>query len=138
MEQSKLPKYLQKILPVSEGKAFEFLHRFGHDLSGVRILYQPKAKRSRYFPNRVGALPPTVTISCRSGLYLYKRKSLGEYAHYMNVGIEVQVGCALVHEFTHHIQRLEGRPFSEVETTRNELQFLAEHYPKWYKLITKP
>ena len=56
---------------------------------------------------------------------LYKKKTLGEYqTHIRSVGSKISWTCQLIHELTHFIQDLEGYCYSEVETTKNELEYL--------------
>lgn len=99
--------------------------------------------RSRYFRNDNSGnfngkyKTPTVFISCRTRWITYKKASLKVYADF-SVGVELQILLALIHELTHHAQyelgRLKG---SEVETTKNELEYCEKYEPKTYKkLIT--
>jgi len=58
-------------------------------------------------------------------IFLYNRKSIGEYrGEYINIGYEKAWTCRLIHELIHHIQNNENRKYSEVETTKVELQYL--------------
>ena len=79
-----------------------------------------------------------VCIANRSELYLYEKKSLKLKRYSLNIGNYIQILCALVHELTHHIQYNENRTRSELETTKNEVEFLRVFYPDIYnQLINK-
>ena len=54
------------------------------------------------------------------------------------VGNEIQMMCALVHELTHHAQYELNTPKGELETTKNELAYLQEFHPETYKKCIKP
>ena len=61
----------------------------------------------------------------RDKWYTYKRKTVGK----MSLGITVpQLLCVtiiLLHELTHAVQHFEGRKYSEVETTENEIEYVG-------------
>lgn len=79
-----------------------------------------------------------VRIGATSVIYLYKRKSVGLTTpeHGIHSGYLIATQCALVHELTHWVQSLRGSRYGEVETTRNEIEFLQTYYPEVYdKLI---
>lgn len=128
------PKYLYSQIFDAIEEAYGFLcSRYGYRFNDVKIIFQPSANRSRYFTNEYQVNEhhriPTATISCRKELMLYEKKSIGKYKLKLNVGNKIQMSCALIHELTHHIQFLEGRIFSEVETTKKI------SYPEWYKFL---
>lgn len=73
--------------------------------------------------------------------WTYKRKTVGLYAD----GIEMpskqaRMKMAMVHEFTHAVQWHEkkfdnDRKMSEVETTRNVIEFVKQNYPEQYNQL---
>ena len=59
------------------------------------------------------------------GIRLYEFNSIGNYKIiFPNLGYKFSYAAQLIHEITHFVQDLEGRVFSEVETTINEIKFL--------------
>ena len=59
-----------------------------------------------------------------SNVNLYKLKTLGEYSTFIKTGYKISYICQLIHELTHLIQDLDNRKYSEVETTKNEVEYL--------------
>lgn len=137
----KLPKYLDQPIKEAIQISYGFLcSRYGYKFDNVNLVLQPTANRSRYFNNKGNQHAkfggePVATISLRNTLMLYRFKSLGEYVECIKVDYTTQIACAIVHELTHHVQFLEGRSASELETTRNELDLLKLSFPEWYKRI---
>lgn len=112
------------------------------NFDNVDYIFSNSYNRSRYFRNASKLndkyLAPTVCISTRPELYLYDKKSLGMTSTMQFVGTEVQVLCALIHELTHHVQYEQNvRKGNELDTTRNELNFLKENYPSVYQSFTR-
>src|SRR5512140_1631853 len=66
----------------------------------------------------------------------YVRKRAGAYANWIPCTREESWTLQFVHEFTHAIQRDQQRLYSEVETTRNEIEFAREQYPHLYCQLT--
>jgi hypothetical protein len=135
------PAWLRNAIDTAIPLASDFMtSKYGAIFDNVHILFQPNAKRSRYFRNdkrehKDFGHEPVATITCRSELLLYEKKSLGNYKKAVTVGPTVQIACALVHELTHHYQYHMNIPRGELETTANELEFLKAKFPDWYKLI---
>ena len=110
------------------------------NFDNVEYIFSNGACPSRYYRNEIPDgkyINPVIRISNRSELYLYEKKSLGLKKYALNVGNYVQVICALVHELTHHIQYNEKRSRGELETTKNEVEFLRVFYPDYYKELLK-
>ena len=139
---NRMPKYMKMAIHDAIPKAFDFIRsKYGDKFDDVIMVFQPYATRSRYYSNATTPHPkwgskPVVTISCKSILHLYEKKSIGDYKTEINVGSKIQIACSLIHELTHHAQYLERRIYSEVETTKNELEFIRIQHPDWYKIIT--
>jgi hypothetical protein len=135
------PTWLKSAINDALPMASEYLiGKYGNIFAGVNVIFQPNACRSRYFankskPHKVFGNEPVATISCRSELLLYKKKSLGDYKENVMVGPKIQIACAIIHELTHHYQHVHNLPTGELETTANELEFLKLKFPDWYKLI---
>jgi hypothetical protein len=145
----RLPRYLDK--PVAEavklGTGFVF-EKYGKDTFADCILViKPNSRRGLYYnnqitPHLVFGKTPVATISCRSRLYLYEKKTLGRYKQGVNVGPKIECACCIVHELTHHVQfkrngisKRGATLGGEKETTANELEFLKKHFPEWYEFI---
>uniref|UniRef100_UPI002B1D8F0A hypothetical protein n=1 Tax=Pseudomonas oryzihabitans TaxID=47885 RepID=UPI002B1D8F0A len=93
----------------------------------------------RYFRNNGNLKYPTpsVCICTRAELILYDKKSLGIKQTRLFVVSDTQIMCALIHELTHHVQYEKNeRKGNELDTTRNELEYLKEYCHKYYNAIT--
>lgn len=111
------------------------------NFDNVEYIFSSSYNRSRYFRNQSGGKyqMPTACISTRAELWLYDKKSLGIKKTHLFVGCQVQMICALIHELTHHVQYEQGiRIGNELDTTRNELEYLKENHLEYYnKIVTK-
>ncbi|NBX97258.1 hypothetical protein EBQ81_00125 [bacterium] len=113
------------------------------DFGKVEFIFSGSYNRSRYFRNELNPqrglgkyIAPNACISTRAWLILYDMKSLCLKKTKLFVGSEIQMVCALIHELTHHAQYELGLPTGELETTRNELDYLKEnHMEFWAKLV---
>lgn len=83
---------------------------------------------------------PIINIKVGTLLVLYNRKSvtLTTPEQGLNVTVHISLMCAYIHELTHHIQFLQGRRYSEVETTMNEINYLKEFHPEVISKLIKP
>lgn len=63
----------------------------------------------------------------------YKKKTVGRYARVRNIDRQISYEIELVHELTHLVQAYFEEPFSEVETTENEMQYVKFHYPEIFE-----
>ena len=90
--------------------------------------------RSLYY-NKNG----NVAIAVRHKLHLYNKQTVGLTTPKQGLAVGYVIGttCAIIHELTHYIQGMEGRKFSEVETTQNEIDYLKEKDPYWYSRLVK-
>lgn len=125
---AKIPKLLENAISIMKSKypnvSFD---NIDYEFSGT-------SSRSRYYRNR--KKNHLVSICTRAKLYLYDKKSLKIEQTKLFVGSEVQIMCAIIHELTHHMQYETKIPKGELETTRNELEYLKENYIKYYNIIT--
>jgi hypothetical protein len=114
------------------------------DFTTTEYIFSGSYSRSRYYRNQVECgkyLAPNTCIGTRDDLYLYDKKSLNvskKATTGLKVGREIQILCALVHELTHHAQYELNLNRGELETTRNELEYLKEFHPEVYKKCVKP
>jgi len=67
--------------------------------------------------------------------HTYKRKTIGLTADCLSCEIQPNIELQLIHELTHIIQYIEGRNMSEVETTRNEIEYANKYYPDLYNKL---
>lgn len=118
--------------------------RYPHvNFNNCEYIFSSNYNRSRYFrneeknPNSKNEYnKPTVTISTRATLYLYEKRSLKLKLWKLFVGSEIQILCALIHELTHHVQYEENkRKGNELDTTKNEVEFLEENYFEYYNKL---
>ena len=61
----------------------------------------------------------------RDKWYTYKRKTVGKMSRGISVPQLLCVTIILLHELTHAVQHFEGRKYSEVETTENEIEYVG-------------
>lgn len=109
------------------------------NFDNVNFIFSQSFRRSRYFrnTNNVKYPKPTVCIATTATLYLYDKRSLGIKTKSIYVGSTVQIMCAIIHELTHHVQyETKIRMGNELDTTRNEMEFLCERHLKLYNKIT--
>ena len=109
------------------------------DFTTTEFIFSGNYNRSRYFRNELNKelgvgkyLAPNVCISTRAWLMLYNMKTLCLKKTKLFVGSEIQMVCALIHELTHHAQHELGLPIGELETTKNELDYLKEFHPEYH------
>ena len=130
------PAYFQRAFAEALPQALTILtERYdipaGKELKKVVIGY----RRSFFYPPEAGG--PMIKVSKHTLLSTYKRKTLGEWLPRTKVDLVCALACKLVHELTHWIQWIEGRKYSEVETTENELALIRRYHPFWAKKIKK-
>lgn len=65
----------------------------------------------------------------------YKRKGVGVWADCIEIGYELKYTLSLIHEFTHLIQDKEKRKASEIETTKNEIEYVTQFHPYLLKKL---
>ena len=110
------------------------------NFDNAAFIFSAGYKRSRYFRNNSSKNPkystPNVCICTRGMLMLYNKRSLGINKTHLFVGPETQMMCALIHELTHHAQyEQDKRKGNELDTTRNELEYLEKYRPDIYAEI---
>jgi len=140
-----VPRGLVEKIPAMIEEAVSWMQKryASVDFSTTEFIFSGTYRRSRYFRNEVECgkyLAPNTCISTRARLYLYDKKSLNiapKATRGMKVGNEIQMMCALVHELTHHAQYELNTPKGELETTKNELDYLQEAHPDTYKRCIK-
>lgn len=81
----------------------------------------------RYFYGK-----PHIRLVQRYWWITYKMKTVGRYAKVHKPDKRKLKTLNIIHELTHYVQFIQGRQMSEVETTRNELQYAKEFYPELY------
>lgn len=114
------------------GKGLNYLAmRYPHfDFSDAKLKISATRNGSNFWQE-----DEVVNISTRPQLYLYAKANAGLTTPKsgLYVGTETQVACSVVHELTHYVQKKEGRKYSEVETTRNEIDYLRMNCPDDYR-----
>lgn len=107
------------------------------NFENVEYIFSNSYNRSRYFRNAndVKYSTPTICIHTTKILGLYDMKTLKIKKRFIVGDYKAQIMCALIHELTHHMQYELGLPKGELETTRNELEYLKEYHPSYYNKI---
>jgi hypothetical protein len=127
-------------------KAMAWIHRKYPtvNFTGVDIAFG-KGCRCRYFRNADRPKYGRPYVFIATNIYdvsLYDMKTLGLKRTTVYTGAEVYIETGIVHELTHHVQYETGMPTGELLTTKNELEYLRDHYPdihaKFYAEKAKP
>jgi len=109
------------------------------NFENLDYIFSKTYSRSRYFRNEVADgkyKTPTCCIAIRNIIYLYPKESLKLKRYYITgVNTNIAVMCSLIHELTHHIQYNEKRTCSELETTKNEVEYLKAYHPYYYNSL---
>jgi len=127
-----IPELRDRAIKIMEGKYPDV------NFKNTSYIFSSGYSRSRYFRNEGNPTYPipNVCISTRAKLLLYDKKSLKMQRTELFVGSEIQIMCALIHELTHHVQHeKDERKGNELDTTRNELEYLSEKHIKHYNKI---
>lgn len=105
--------------------------------------YNIRATMPLYYFSRVGRFPKYVHSKRRVRIAekrrkwaTYIKKRVGVYANWIPCTEYESWVLQFVHEFTHAIQGDQRRRYSEVETTRNEIEFAREHFPALFSKLT--
>lgn len=139
-----LPSYLVKPVNDSIEIAYGFMcAKYGYRFQGITLVFRPVSRKScfrRRWNNETESFDKcSAEIAMTPKIWFYKRatidKQFGQVRQGVNIGYTLNMAAAIVHEFTHYIQYLENRKYSEVETTANELEFFKVCFPEWYKRI---
>jgi hypothetical protein len=78
----------------------------------------------------------TVRIDIRCRVWnTYSLKSIGQHAPCISCTLKESVVLQAIHEFTHAVQHSQHRKLSEVEATRNEIEYAKEYYPHLFKRL---
>jgi NAD(P)H-flavin reductase len=96
----------------------------------IPILLQTKKKVTSYVREEHPKNNYITFVAGEKKWYTYKLKTVGIYADGVNISPTLSYALQLVHEFTHHVQFLQKRKFSEIETTFNEIEFILKKEPK--------
>lgn len=126
-----IPKVAVKDLQKSIDMAYQYLvTKYGNQFDDVGLLVVPETTRGRYCP-----VKKLAKICVARHWHTYDRKTVGVTADRLSVGYELGTAIVVVHELTHHVQNREGRRYSEVETTKNEIEFMSQVDPEWNKFL---
>jgi len=126
-----IPKWAKSKIEESITKGVEWItNKYPHiDFSEVSMNISMTRNRSLYY-----SADGSVAISVRSKLFLYNKKTVGLTTppKGLLVGYVLGTTMGIIHELTHYVQGIEKRPFSEVETTLNEIEYLKGTDKFWY------
>ena len=133
----KHPKYLRKAIDQAMLNAVKFFEEYypEFDMSKFSVLTVRLSKTCRfayYSPSK-----REIRIEQDRPYWdTYVRKTVGVYAdHIKHVDLIACLTVQLIHEMTHHIQHCEDRQFSEVETTKNEIEWMRVHRPQFHSKL---
>lgn len=120
----KLNKWQQPIMDQAIVDSLKFIKdKYNVDVSDLATLKYSNTCRFAYYQHNKGIIRIDLK---RTFVKLYSRKTLGEYETQLDsLGYKISWTCQLIHEFTHLIQDIDNRCFSEVETTQNEIEYLG-------------
>lgn len=130
----KILAQVEKAIP----KASAFIKaKYPHiNIDEAKINFSHTRNSSNYVHAYEGATE-FINIATHGEIRMYEKVTCGLTTPHegLNVGIELQIITALIHELTHYIQGVEKRVYSEVETTRNEIEYLKQNEPFWYNCL---
>ena len=131
-----IPQWCRPKIDIALTSALQWLQlKYPHiDFEAAQINISMTRNRSLYY-NKNG----NVAIAVRHKLHLYNKQTVGLTTpkEGLAVGYVIGTTCEIIHELTHYVQGVEGRKFSEVETTLNEIDYLKEADPYWYSRLVK-
>ena len=82
----------------------------------------------------------SIKIHSRHILHFYTRKNCGLTTPRkgIEVPIELEATITIIHELTHYAQGVLGkRVYSEIDTTKNSIEYLLMYHPDIYKKLVK-
>jgi hypothetical protein len=82
----------------------------------------------------------SIKVHNRFKLYLYDRKNCGlkHPKGGITVSLELEATITLIHELTHYAQGvLGGGTYSEIDTTKNSIEYLLMHHPDIHRKLIK-
>lgn len=130
----KHPKYLRKAIDQAVLNAVKFFEDYYPKFSmskfdGITVKLS-KTCSFAYYDETKGVIRIDQN---RLLWHTYIRKTVGVYAfNIKHVDLIASITVQLIHEMTHHIQHCEDRKFSEVETTKNEIEWMRVHRPQFH------
>lgn len=131
-----IPQWAKPKIDTALNSALQWLRQKYPDIDfdKAQLNISMTRNRSLYY-NKNG----NIAIALRHTLYLYNKQTVGLTTpkEGLAVGYVIGTTCAIIHELTHYVQGKEGRKFSEVETTQNEIDYLKETDPFWYNRLVK-
>lgn len=133
-----LPKATQNNFDKGLRLANEFIQK-NYGINPMEYDFQIKYSRTARFA-KFDPYQKTIRVIGRKSWILYRKKTIGlttanagEY--YPKLSEYLAFMTELVHEFTHLVQYLEARNYSEVETTRNEIELMRQVEPYYYNKL---
>lgn len=123
-------------------KAIDFLNEvYDIDLNkeSFTIIFDRDRDRSKYYPQKQSGVIGVFAMHSkvvyigekRQRWYTYVRKRIGAATPDKGIKTSRRIirRLTLVHEMTHLVQHLQGRSFSEIETTLNEIRYVERFHP---------
>ena len=145
---TKMPKSTRRNFEEAVIWASMFLkEKYGVDIENdapyniLTVKYSKTARFAKFThtnkPTRGWTYISHVRITGRTEWLTYQKKTVGLYSDGMRIGEMLGFAIELIHEFTHVIQFVERRQASEVETTRNEIEFIRQVDPFYYNKLKR-
>ena len=134
-----IPMKQQKVFKEAFHVALKFIiEKYGNLNWDVEIKLSNTCRFSKHAYWRKRDRPCIIRINGRRRKwYSYNRKTVGAMANGIPISQKTAYTLSLIHELTHHVQYLQERQFSEVETTRNEIEFVSINHPDIFNKLTK-
>jgi len=126
---SKLPKWQIKILHECSTIAIDYLISKYNVSSNIFDNIILKGSTTCRFPKyNINNKIIRIDLNRKKCIILYNKKSIGSYSTYIPVyNMVIAYTSQLIHELTHAIQHFQNRIYSEVETTKNEIDYLENY-----------
>lgn len=125
-----VPKYYRKGISEILQTALDFISRKYPNVQNwedIDIVFTARTRaRGKYYRNKNSRkyTHPGMFVGIRPEMGVYYMKSLGIKKCWIKPGFMIATTCVLIHEFTHHAQHELGMNHGELETTKNELEYL--------------
>lgn len=125
-----VPKYYRKGISKILKTALEFVsnkYPSVQNWDNIDIVFTSGTiRRGSYYPNKRSKKyeDPGMFVAIGPEMIVYNLKSLGIKKNWIKPGFMIATTCVLIHEFTHHAQHELGMNHGELETTKNELEYL--------------
>lgn len=123
---TKFPKWQQRLLLNAINDSYDYILKAYPDVSKevLSLIYIKASNTCRFSNFNTNNNRIRLKLKQPSKVYLYEKKSIGQYNNIINTIEHHAYASCLIHEIIHYIQKIQNRKYSEIETTLNEINYL--------------